>query len=151
MDASREQQHLVASVTALAHAADAVAALNGFRKRFPNIHREFLARVVQLHGPIPAHDLSSFPPTILVPAVHAARTQEHGLLTLRASSAASATLAGAHGTEAAARLDALFDYSAAQAIKHGDVGFEVSLLDACLGVLPLTQILVPRPQLPRPA
>jgi len=138
-DPTREQQNLVASVTALAHSTDAVAVLTGFRKRYPNIHRAFLARAAT-KGEVPAFEISSFPPTILVPAVHAARAQEHGLLTLRASSSASASLAGAHGATAAARLDALFDYSAAQAITHCSVGLEFSPLDVCLGVLPLTQL-----------
>ena len=138
-DPTREQQNLVASVTALAHSTDAVALLNSFRKRYPNIHRAFLARAGS-RGRIPNLDIAAFPPTILVPAVHAARAQEHGLLTLRASSSAGAALAGAHGAAAAARLDALFDYSAAQAIQHGTVGLEFAPLDACLGVLPLTQL-----------
>ena len=92
-DPSREQQNLVASVTAMGHSSEAIAVLTHHRLKYPNIHKAFLER----SGTVPSYELSEFPITILVPAVHAARIQEHGLLMLRASALAAAPHAGAHG------------------------------------------------------
>jgi tRNA U34 5-methylaminomethyl-2-thiouridine-forming methyltransferase MnmC len=68
-DAAREQQNPVASVIDMGFATDAIAVLMHYRRQYPNIHRAFLAR----SGDVPALELSAFPTTILVPAVHAAR------------------------------------------------------------------------------
>ena len=93
-----------------------------------------------MSGVFPRHAPTDFPTTVLVPAVHAARVQEHGLLTLRAASLAQAPLAGPRGVFAATNLGDLFDYWAAQALLDGDIKIEASPLDACLGVLPLAQL-----------
>ena len=136
VDASREQQILVASVTTLGQTAEAVAVLAGYREKYPNIYRAF----TKMSGDFPRHAPTDFPTTVLVPAVHAARVQEHGLATLRAASLAQAPLAGPRGVFAATNLGDLFDYWAAQALLDGDIQIEASPLDACLGVLPLAQL-----------
>ena len=135
-DSSRDQQNLVASVTSLTQTNDAIAILMSFRRTYPNIHRAFLQR----SGDVPVIDLTEFPTTILVPAVHAARTQAHGLKILRESARAHAHHGGPRGAAAANELDTEFDYRAAQEILCGRIDLRPSPLDACLGVLPLAQL-----------
>ena len=139
MDMAREQQHLLASAQSAGIASDAIAILSAYPVRFPLIYRALL---MSCGGSAPAV-LSDFSLLALVPAVQAARQQEWGLDQLRAAVTRTATIASDAGTAAVhAFADHTFDFNGAQAIKHGHVAVELSPLDMCLGVLPLTQLAV---------
>ena len=139
MDMAREQQHLLASAQSAGLASDAIAILSAFPVRFPLIYRALLK---SCGGSSPAV-LSDFSLLALVPAVQAARQQEWGLDQLRGAVTRTAASAGDAGTAAVqAFADHTFDFNGAQAITQGDVALELSPLDMCLGVLPLTQLAV---------
>ena len=122
----------------MGHKTDAIAALIAFPNRYPLIFRALLARC---GGPDSPAVLEDFSLLVLLPAVLAARAQEHGLKMLRAAVTRSAACAGAPGALALRALDAdTFDLLASDAIDTGAVGMDVSPLDLCLGVLPLTQL-----------
>lgn len=139
VDMAREQQHLLASAQSAGIASDAIAILSAYPVRFPLIHRALLK---SCGGTAPAV-LSDFSLLALMPAVQAARQQEWGLDMLRAAVTRAASSAGSLGTAAVqAFADHTFDYNASQVIKHGHAALELSPLDMCLGVLPLTQLAV---------
>ena len=137
LDNSRVQQHIVASTQNISHTAEAIAFLTAHRRKFNLTYQALL----KAGGGTTAALLSDFPLLVLVPAVHAARAQEHGLDVLRAAVFRHAGLAGMAGTRAVdAFASEVFDANAARAILEGQITATVSPLDLCLGVLPVTQL-----------
>jgi hypothetical protein len=135
---AQEQTSLEATAKNTGHKTDAIAALIAFPIRYPLIFRVLLSRC---GGPDSPAVLEDFSLLVLLPAFLAARAQEHGLKMLREAVSRSAACAGAPGAHALRALDAeTFDLLASDAIDTGAVGMDVSPLDLCLGVLPLTQL-----------
>ena len=137
-DASREQQSLAASVTSEAQKADTISGLLEHRRRYPLIMRAFLRRGGG-DGMAPA-SLDDLPLLALLPALLAARLQDHGYGLLHEA----AKKAGPSGRPAARAAAAFsleqFDLLGAQAIEEDQVDFDVSPLDLCAGVLPVAQL-----------
>ena len=137
VDAAREQQHIVASGVARSHRDDAIAYLVQHQRRFPLIAKAMRARG---GGGLQA-SLGDFSVVVLIPAVLAAKQQVHGFAMLKLAAQRANTAAGEHSVAAALAFgDTLFDYDSARAIRDEGVGMEVSVVDLCLGVLPVTQL-----------
>jgi hypothetical protein len=135
---AHEQTSLEATAKNMGHKTDAIAALIKFPIRYPLIFRALLARCGGRDSPAVLEDFSLL---VLLPAVLAAKAQDHGLKLLREAASRSAACAGAPGAQALRALnDATFDLLASDAIDTEAVGMDVSPLDLCLGVLPLAQL-----------
>jgi hypothetical protein len=135
---AQEQTSLEATAKNMGLKTDAIAALIKFPIRYPLIFRALLARGGGRDSPAVLEDFSLL---VLLPAVLAAKAQDHGLKMLREAASRSAACAGAPGAQALRALnDATFDLLASDAIDTEAVGMDVSPLDLCLGVLPLTQL-----------
>ena len=139
VDLAREQAHLRAAADNMGLASSAIAHLSASRAAYPLIYQALLEASAG-EGAVPAA-LTDLPLLALAPAVLASKMQAHGLGLLRQAARLAVPLADAAGVIAAAAFDDdAFDYHAAEAIATGAVGVEVSPLDICLGVLPLTQL-----------
>jgi len=136
-DPSREQQNIAASAASRSHVSQAASFLNGHVRKFPLLAEALLARADGAAGP---SSVGEFSPLVLIPALHAAKQQEHGLLMLLAAARREAAVAGAAGAAAVHLLDDLFDIEASDALRSGAVRVIVAPLDLRLGVLPLAQL-----------
>ena len=140
VDMAREQSSLEATAKNMGQKSDAITELLRYPIQYPLIARALLARSGGGAGARPAV-LEDFSLLALLPAVLAAKAQAFGLKMLRDAAVRSAGTAGAPGARALRALSVeTFDLLASDAIETGEVGVDVSLLDLCLGVLPLTQL-----------
>jgi hypothetical protein len=137
---AKEQSSLEATAKNMGQKSEAITELLRYPIKYPLIARALLARSGGGEGTRPAV-LEDFSLLALLPAVLAAKAQEFGLRMLRDAAGRSAGTAGAPGARAHRALGVeTFDLLASDAIETGEVGIDVSLLDLCLGVLPLTQL-----------
>jgi len=137
-DPAREQQNIVASNASLGIASEAISYLTAHSRKFPLIAAAL--RACSAGAAAAPAVLQDFSVLVLLPALHAAKQQEHGLKLLHDAAYREAT--GAAGARAASILaaDGLFDVEASEAIERGDVRVLPSPLDRCLGVLPVAQL-----------
>ena len=137
-DPAREQQNIVALTSSLAHASDAIGFLTAHARRYP-LTTAALREAGGAEGSPPAV-LQDFSVLVLLPAVHAAKQQEHGLYLLHGAASRDRTCAASVRAEARLNRAALFDVACDAAIRTGRVRVTVSPLDLCLGVVPVAQL-----------
>jgi hypothetical protein len=125
-DPAREQQNLAASSASLGHSSEAINYLTGHARKFPLIAETLHAMA---GGALLPASLGDFSILVLLPALHAAKQQEHGLKLLLAAARREAPLPGPAGKRAVDLLEAdLFDLEASTALQRGAVTLHVSTL-----------------------
>ena len=137
-DPAREQQHIVALNASLGHMSDAIGYLTGHARRYP-----LTIAALRAAGGNPESStavLQDFSVLVLLPAVHAAKQQEHGMLLLAKAAEKDQSTPDSVRAAQVLRPGGLYDVECASAIRTGRVRVTVSPLDLCLGVVPIAQL-----------